>query len=312
MMKIVYRNFIYEAVAVTETPAFKAWFGNSKVVDDDGEPLNVFHGTPHNFEVFDIRKTYKDAYVGPGFYFTSEPHDADKNYSSLGPDAINKRDMLVDEWNDLDLEELANVIGTSVDEVEAAQENGTLNELIKKKAEVLVVGENPAPNIMPVYLKIENPFYIGEGFRQYFDYHIPYDEETEEEGEPEGIGATLLDALQYELNELEYIQHDKTYAKINEELEPYDGGFSATEFFNAIKDADGLIDSYYGEETNTVGGFFKRIILRAGFDGVIMDASVFSDMEGTQGSNHYIVYQPNQIKSVFNKNPTSDPNITKE
>ena len=28
-----------------DTPAFKAWFGRSKVVDDQGRPLKVFHGT---------------------------------------------------------------------------------------------------------------------------------------------------------------------------------------------------------------------------------------------------------------------------
>jgi len=29
----------------TDTPAFKAWFGDSKVVDKDGKPLVVYHGT---------------------------------------------------------------------------------------------------------------------------------------------------------------------------------------------------------------------------------------------------------------------------
>lgn len=31
----------------TQTPAFKRWFGNSKVVDADGKPLVVYHGTPN-------------------------------------------------------------------------------------------------------------------------------------------------------------------------------------------------------------------------------------------------------------------------
>jgi len=30
----------------TDTPEFKRWFGNSKVVDDEGEPLVVYHGAP--------------------------------------------------------------------------------------------------------------------------------------------------------------------------------------------------------------------------------------------------------------------------
>lgn len=311
-MKIAYRNFIYEAVSVTDTPAFKAWFGNSKVVDDEGEPLNVYHGTTGNFEVFDIKKVYRDSYVGKGFYFTAEPHDAGVNYAGIGPDAQRKIEEQVDQWAGLDLDDLAEAIGISVDDLEVAENNGTLDDILKKEAEKIIMGENPAPNIMPVYLKIENPYYIGEYMKQYFEYNLPFDEETEEEGEPEGEGAKLMAALEWELGELEYIDFERTFGKLSEEIEPYDGGFTALDFFNAIKNCEGLIDAYYGEEQNYIGDFFKRVILRAGFDGVIMDATVFKGMEGTQGVNHYIVYKPNQIKSIFNKNPTQDANITKE
>jgi len=30
----------------TESPQFKSWFGNSKVVDNEGKPLPVYHGSP--------------------------------------------------------------------------------------------------------------------------------------------------------------------------------------------------------------------------------------------------------------------------
>lgn len=36
----------------TDTAAFKRWFGDSKVVDDDGNPLVVYHGTRHSFDEF--------------------------------------------------------------------------------------------------------------------------------------------------------------------------------------------------------------------------------------------------------------------
>jgi N12 class adenine-specific DNA methylase len=36
------------------TGAFKAWFGKSKVVDADGKPLVVYHGTASDFEAFQI------------------------------------------------------------------------------------------------------------------------------------------------------------------------------------------------------------------------------------------------------------------
>ena len=37
----------------TETTQFKRWFGKSKVVDRDGEPLVVYHATDADFNVFD-------------------------------------------------------------------------------------------------------------------------------------------------------------------------------------------------------------------------------------------------------------------
>ena len=40
-----------------ETPAFKNWFGESKVVDAAGKPLVVYHGTNADFAAFDSRTT---------------------------------------------------------------------------------------------------------------------------------------------------------------------------------------------------------------------------------------------------------------
>lgn len=37
---------------VTDNPNFKRWFGDSKVVDSNGEPLVVYHGTNQDFDTF--------------------------------------------------------------------------------------------------------------------------------------------------------------------------------------------------------------------------------------------------------------------
>lgn len=39
-------------LAQTDTQAFKRWFGDSKVVDGEGKPLVVYHGTSGNFDAF--------------------------------------------------------------------------------------------------------------------------------------------------------------------------------------------------------------------------------------------------------------------
>lgn len=59
----IYKN----GKADISTPAFRNWFGNSKVVDEKGAPLVVYHGTNASFSVFDTRKTQT-----PMFWFTGD------------------------------------------------------------------------------------------------------------------------------------------------------------------------------------------------------------------------------------------------
>jgi hypothetical protein len=66
----------------TDTPAFKAWFVRSKVVDDNGDPLVVYHGTQATFSVFDYRRIATNGRSeGAGFYFTTNRQVA----SGYGP-----------------------------------------------------------------------------------------------------------------------------------------------------------------------------------------------------------------------------------
>jgi hypothetical protein len=47
------------------TPAFKRWFGDSKVVDENGDPLVVYHGSQKNFKKFESWKPqYGDIRIG--------------------------------------------------------------------------------------------------------------------------------------------------------------------------------------------------------------------------------------------------------
>lgn len=59
---------------VTNTPAFKKWFGDSKVVDADGQPLRMYHGTnkSESGEAISSFDTYGGNYglFGLGAYFT--------------------------------------------------------------------------------------------------------------------------------------------------------------------------------------------------------------------------------------------------
>jgi len=74
-------NLTPEQYKLVRTPEFKAWFGDwendlenaSKVVDENGEPLVVYHGTTKYFNVFDLKFASKQTKVDwgfLGFFFT--------------------------------------------------------------------------------------------------------------------------------------------------------------------------------------------------------------------------------------------------
>ena len=67
---------------VNDTPAFRAWFADSKVVGQDGKPLLVYHGTNKLFNQFDA--SYSATNDFPGFFFTQDARNASMYASSWG------------------------------------------------------------------------------------------------------------------------------------------------------------------------------------------------------------------------------------
>ncbi len=61
----------------TDSKYFKKWFGDSKVVDESGEPLVVYHGTNAQFDTFSYDKIGTNGTAeGVGFYFTDDADTA--------------------------------------------------------------------------------------------------------------------------------------------------------------------------------------------------------------------------------------------
>lgn len=58
----------YNIEADINTPEFKAWFGDSKIVDEDGKPLIVYHGSDAEFNVFDRTKTRANMDIQGSFF----------------------------------------------------------------------------------------------------------------------------------------------------------------------------------------------------------------------------------------------------
>ena len=99
---------------------FKRWFSNSKIVDADGKPLVVYHGTRNpSFTAFKVGSGYT---YGDGAYFTPNPERA-SGYSGLS-----SRD---------------------------AEEYGKS----EYKQDKYLAGISPG--VYPVYLRMENPYYVS-------------------------------------------------------------------------------------------------------------------------------------------------------
>ncbi|MDD5955122.1 MAG: hypothetical protein PUD38_08005, partial [Firmicutes bacterium] len=60
----------------TETRQFKHWFGGSKIVNADGSPKIMYHGSQAQFDTFDRKKAKSSGTFGKGFYFTDSSSHA--------------------------------------------------------------------------------------------------------------------------------------------------------------------------------------------------------------------------------------------
>lgn len=68
----------------TESPWFRRWFGASKVVDGEGKPLVVYHGTGRDFTAFESKPGRHPSSV-MGFFFHTDPKETAK-FGRISPD----------------------------------------------------------------------------------------------------------------------------------------------------------------------------------------------------------------------------------
>jgi DNA polymerase III sliding clamp (beta) subunit (PCNA family) len=101
-------NLTAEQYKLVRTESFKKWFGDwendsqnaSKVIDENGEPLVVYHGTNANFYEFDLKKIWsniaKPSFDAPnGFYFAKEKMLSSKYGKNVSEFFIGKGDLLL-------------------------------------------------------------------------------------------------------------------------------------------------------------------------------------------------------------------------
>jgi hypothetical protein len=73
------------------TEAFKKWFGNSQIVDEEGEPLKVYHGSNEVFSQFSERHKGTNtgwANTNLGFFFIADREQAEQFAQEAGGDVV--------------------------------------------------------------------------------------------------------------------------------------------------------------------------------------------------------------------------------
>lgn len=268
--------------------AVKNHFANSKVVDENGNLKVVYHGTASGeFFVFDKAKGSVEGDFGSGFYFTDNADDVSEHYEGGGPDFENK-------------------VARLAEQIEA-EEDIDYAEAEKKARAELFKGSHK----FDVYLNIENPAIVGETtLFNPDDYFGQYNEEDYDSYEDyEG------DVEQLVVDDVENIIWD-----IERNVDIYSTDGISEILYNAFNeggiDIESLktrINELYLEDNNgnLVGNEVTRQIIESlGYDGII-DSTVSGkwNMNMEEGTTHYIVFKPNQIKSVTNENPTDSPDI---
>lgn len=133
----------------TNTEAFKTWFGDSKVVDANGAPLTVYHGTNADITSFDSTKL-GSATGAPsakmGFFFAADPAVASSYADTFDP------------YSEVPFVKWLNKVTRGGYE----RLNEGLLKAVGRPSE-----RREGGNVLPVYLSIQNPMVADFGGARY-------------------------------------------------------------------------------------------------------------------------------------------------
>lgn len=251
-----------------DTWHFKDWFGNSKVVNENGEPLIVYHGSAETIEVFDEshggENTGNNDYGA--FYFSNESFVA-QQYS---------REAYVRKYEGYSREQLIDDFQLSAEEAD-------------KIIDDLDYAADEQIKTVEAYLRMENPLIID--FKN---------ENIDLQGMQDLINFAKNGILSETVER--YLDYSEMYRYNPDDIEDFRQEIEerARDNYNLSEDAD--IEPYMFEsatdEIMQENNFEPEPVQ---YDGIIAK----NVMDGINDESHYrqdeyIVFDPNQIKSVYN------------
>jgi hypothetical protein len=140
-----------------KTKDFYNWFNGSKVVDSNGNPMPVFHGTNQSFDTFDsstLGNNTKSSSAKEGFFFTETLNEA-KEYANMSA----SKNLP----NEKDFEEKEEEY---IKKLEDAQRKNDfelyekINQEMEEHAFNAIYSEPSGQKIYSAYLNIKNPMIV--------------------------------------------------------------------------------------------------------------------------------------------------------
>jgi len=289
----------------------------------------LYHGSTHDIERFDVDRTNADNYYGKGIYLTDSYDDANINYAGVGPDLTNRIEVRTDELQDMLLDKFMEdgrkeVLQQLYDEtgdlryisaqVADMDDNDAAREAAHQLARLDMKGSNEGV-VYPMYASNEGVINESDSFIDLDDKLRPWDEYKTEAIEE--LGA---DAEDYEIEdfarELEDADMVGIMDDINSALNPlHDAGYeeAAQGIAHSLYENRGLslddivrvLDEYGVFIEDFDGGLMTNRAIAAeiakefGVKGVRMDAGkAFPKMDGTLGARHTILFDPSLVRST--------------
>ena len=261
-----------------KTPEFKKWFGKSMVVNKDGRPRMVYHGSPRSgFQIFDTSMN-EGTY---GIHFSDNipwaaSYAGSRDLAPLfSPEEVFESENAQDATGiEVEFDEEAGKY-TVVSQYED-YENLTREEAIELIGQELEQSPPGERGIYEVYLKVEDPLEI--------DWQNNNWDES-----PTEIAWDILD----------------------EDGDVYETVFEESERDRALKEHPG-----YTAEMDASPIYFNGInqavqeAREAGYDGLIVH-NIYDPGSygyGTEGGTEYVVFKANQVKSAYNEGAFSSDN----
>jgi hypothetical protein len=290
----------------TKTAKFKEWFGDSKVVDDNGEPLLVYHGSGSRFNIF--KKNEQGL-----MFFTSNP-DYAKTYAERGKETIDQ------------LKEIGKDYTKQIDKTVSKFDYLLDGPGVYETISAYVKKGYSAKEIAGLIIKdgILEPdwenYYIQDRGDEYADVPEWYDmtpeerkeydqskvkEEKEQKEKTEKIADevyrifALLDPTSNILSQIELGEGE--YVKMTEYSNLLEGEEVIYPVFLSIQNPQ-----FEEKEISSEDIIDGKIKIESSKDGVVgTDAEFYGKVKGKKVLHKnepvYVVKKPTQIKSAFNK-----------